>query len=692
MVARKNSGESDFRDPDDPSGPKTTRPRQSERRPPGAPGPVQQRDGRTYDAVPDRVDARDWFYRPTLAPLPGVICNCDRVPAILDQGREGACTGFALAGVINFLLRSRVDDVSVSPRMLYEMARRYDEWPGEDYSGSSARGAMKGWVRHGVVSEDLWPANLVGGQHFDQFRADEARKVPGGAFFRVMHREVRDVHAAIAEVGAVYVTLMVHEGWTQPGPQISTVNYYEGGSVRTRDLPVIARSERADAAHAVILVGYTSGGFIVQNSWGEDWGAEGFALLPYEDFLLHATDVWVAQLGVPVTADLWSKGNGYTDTTAGLQRAAPVIPLADIRPYAIDVGNNGELSKTGDYWTTETDLARLFGEYLPERTRPWKRKRVMLYLHGGLNDERSVARRVIAFRDVFLANEIYPLHIMWESGGVEVIKQMLDDLTSKGDDRAGAAWLDKMRNGLLEARDWTLELTAALPGGALWREMKENAKLSSRHPKQKGGIQLLTKFTKQAIAGLSAQDRDNWELHVVGHSAGSIYGAYGMKHIVSCGIPLKSVQFMAPAMTTALFHQEMMPLVTAGSCPVPNVYALSDTGERDDQVGPYGKSLLYLVSNAFEGRRDTPLLGMSRFIRERAEDRNAAVVDREIEKLLADTLVIAGEPPDARGMVSRSNSHGGFDNDHETMNSILTHILGAGPPADKRFEGRHLQY
>lgn len=34
--------------------------------------------------------------------------------------------------------------------MLYELARRYDEWPGEGYEGSSARGAMKGWVRHGV--------------------------------------------------------------------------------------------------------------------------------------------------------------------------------------------------------------------------------------------------------------------------------------------------------------------------------------------------------------------------------------------------------------------------------------------------------------------------------------------------------------------------------------------------------------
>ena len=79
---------------------------------------------------------------------------------ILDQGTEGACTGFGLATVAHYLLRRRAvvpDPEPVSPRMLYEMAKRYDEWPGEDYSGSSARGAMKGWHKHGVCGETVFP-------------------------------------------------------------------------------------------------------------------------------------------------------------------------------------------------------------------------------------------------------------------------------------------------------------------------------------------------------------------------------------------------------------------------------------------------------------------------------------------------------------------------------------------------------
>ena len=44
----------------------------------------------------------------------------------------------------------------VRARMLYHLARFYDEWPGENYDGSSCRGALKGWHKHGVCTEDKW--------------------------------------------------------------------------------------------------------------------------------------------------------------------------------------------------------------------------------------------------------------------------------------------------------------------------------------------------------------------------------------------------------------------------------------------------------------------------------------------------------------------------------------------------------
>lgn len=684
-IARRSRSSRSTRDPD--RSPKTTRPSSIARREPDRARPADVKMGRTLDAFPDRVDIRDWFYHPPLMPLPDQVVSCDLVPTILDQGQEGACTGYALAAVVNFHLFRRRVRRTVSPRMLYDMARRYDEWPGEGYDGSSARGAMKGWVSHGVCNEASWPATRHGAKFLTPAVATEAQDTPGGAYYRVMHRQIRDMHTALAEVGILYVTLMVHEGWDRPGPATVTVDYVESGNSKKLKVPVIRRAGRADGGHAIAIVGYTRDGFIIQNSWGPGWGARGFALLPYEDFILHATDVWVAQLGVPVKMTAWAEEGG-ADTTAGLHRAMQAIPLADIRPYVVDIGNNGELSASGSYWSTEADLDRLFNEIIPERTKTWARRRVMLYLHGGLNNEQAVAQRIVAFRDVFLENEIYPVHIMWESGVWESLSGLIQDLFTDVDDRAGAVgdWIRDLRDGLVEAKDRSLELTAALPGGALWSEMKENARLASKHPARKGGMQLIARHAQKALGELDEAERKKWELHVVGHSAGSIFAAHALRHLIDLKVTLKTVQFMAPAITVKAFKDVVLPYIKAGDCPLPTMYILSDSGELDDDVGPYGKSLLYLVSNAFEEKRGTPILGMEKFLVGDEADPETAKLYRQGG---AGRLVVAGKGKDTAGQ-SASETHGGFDNDPKSLNSIMYQILN-GPPK-REFQVRDLQF
>ncbi|WP_197534916.1 C1 family peptidase [Symmachiella dynata] len=624
-----------------------------------------------------------------------MLINCDSVPGILDQGNEGACTGFALAAVINFLLMRRNRRRFVSCRMLYEMARRYDEWPGEQYEGSSARGAMKGWVSHGVCSSDSWPDDLRGHDNLNGDRAEEAQHTPGGAYFRVDHRQVRDVHAALAEVGIVYATLMVHSGWGDPGPVTRSITYVENGNLRTREFPVITRQGRADSGHAVAIVGYTADGFVIQNSWGTSWGVNGFALLPYEDYMLHVTDIWVAQLGVPVSMNLWEQ-YGATDSTAGLHRATPTVPMSDIRPFVVDLGNNGGLSDSGNYWTTEADIKRLFDEEIPRRAAEWDKLRILFYLHGGLNGEAETARRIVAFKDVLLENEIYPIHIMWESGLRETVYGILEDLFTDTDERAAgpAEWLKRFRDGLLEARDRTLELTAALPGSLFWSEMKENARLASHHPDGRGGMQILSKHVKDVVADAVRDKSRKIELHVVAHSAGSIFAAHAIDLILNSKVPFKSFHLMAPAIRADQFKSLVLPKIKSGKCPHPTLYVLSDSGERDDTVGPYGKSLLYLVSNAFEGEFGTPLLGMERFVSETTNG-DAEDVDEDLARLFSrpvdekPSLIVAGKAGD-ESSVSRSDSHGGFDNDPATMNSILRRILKNIP--NREFTVRDLQF
>jgi hypothetical protein len=629
----------------------------------------------TLNTLPDSIDIRDFVYQPGLLPVPPVLVNCSRVPEILDQGQEGACTGFALAAVANFLLHNQGQSRRVSPRMLYEMARRYDEWPGEWYEGSSARGAMKGWLRHGVAQRSLWGDKLCGTKNMTPAVVRDAMKCPGGAYYRVNHRQVRDMHAALAEVGILYATLMVHEGWFEPGPGVSTIEYLDGSKKKTLKLPIITRKGRADSGHAIAIVGYAEQGFIIQNSWGTTWGNGGFALLPYEDYMLHATDVWVAQLGVPVSVDVWAEEEKKNDTISeGASRALPALTLDSLRPYVIDVGNNGELSGNGDYWTTPDDLQRLVTQDIPNATQSWKKRRVMLYLHGGLNSEKAAAKRVAAMRGPCLANEIYPLHVMWETGFMESLTSYFGDWFTNADKLSGRSLLDSVGEG----RDWMVERSLAVPLRTIWGEMKENGRLASEHREQRGAMQLLANYIRSAgqVGG------NDWELHVVAHSAGSIFFAYMLQHILNLKLPLKSVQFLAPAVELAVFRDKVFQAASAAKCPLPILYLLSDNAEREDTVGTqlvYGKSLLYLVSNACEKKRGTPILGMHVCLESDKAIKTAYQGDA------ADglpRLIIAGVKREAEGKEqasSQSSSHGGFDNDPATMNSVLYRILGGTP-------------
>ena len=222
----------------------------------------------------DTLDFRDRMFETTLIEVPTQIPLADyrawKIP-VLDQGSEGACTGFGLATVANFLLQRRKvvpDKAPVSARMLYEMARRYDEWPGENYSGSSARGAMKGWHKHGVCSEQEWKyqfeAPKPGG--LTDARTSDALRRPMGAYLRVNHKDLVAMHSALAEVGILFATATVHEGWNAVSAKGD-----------------IAWPQPLSGGHAFAIVAYDAEGFWIQNSWGDGWGRNGYARISYDD-------------------------------------------------------------------------------------------------------------------------------------------------------------------------------------------------------------------------------------------------------------------------------------------------------------------------------------------------------------------------------------------------------------------------
>ena len=48
---------------------------------------------------------------------------------------------------------------------------------------------------------------------------------------------------------------------------------------------IIKKGTKKLGGHAVVLAGYVPEGFIICNSWGTNWGAKGFGILPYDLFL-----------------------------------------------------------------------------------------------------------------------------------------------------------------------------------------------------------------------------------------------------------------------------------------------------------------------------------------------------------------------------------------------------------------------
>lgn len=626
---------------------------------------------RVYNVRPDTLDFRDRMYVPNLYEVPIEIPlkkYTDINVPILDQGVEGACTGFGLATVANYLLRKRQvvpDHNSVSPRMLYEMARRYDEWPGEAYSGSSARGAMKGWQKHGVCGEGHWP--YIAGKTDDllnEKRATDAFMRPLGAYYRVNHKDLISIHSAMAEVGVLYATAQVHQGWENVGKD-----------------GIIRLSPNILGGHAFAIVAYDQRGLWIQNSWGKNWGKGGYGLITYDDWLLNATDVWVARLGAPVILNNYQAISEGFSPVAGKTKA---YVYSELRPHIVSIGNDGLLRPGGEYGTSEAELKALFKEDFLRITKNWKKKRILVYAHGGLVDEKSALQRVSEYRSVLLDAEVYPVAFIWKSDAWTTLTNILKDALSR---RKSEGIIDGTKDFLLDRLDDALEpIARTLTGKLQWDEMKENATLATEA--LKGGARLVAQYLKE----LSMQFNNEFEIHIVGHSAGSILHAHFINLITGdsnphgsgslgeqgYGLAVESCTLWAPACTMELFKETYLPAIVNEKIKRFAFFTLTDQAEQDDHCAHiYNKSLLYLVSNAFEQKpripffRDgVPILGMEKFINR----------DDDLKELLETGKAdwIRSPNTEEEGSIYRatSHSHGGFDDDNATVVATLGRVLG----------------
>jgi pimeloyl-ACP methyl ester carboxylesterase len=702
----------------------TTKSRKPRASAPVAPVRTNTLGDRLLDARRDRLDLRDRQYQPPLASLPDQFPDNDalktylgayaKADLILDQGREGACTGFGLACVINYLMWIKAgcprEFKKASARMLYHLARMYDEWPGEDYDGSSCRGALKGWHKHGVCSEGHWPyrneKGIVAFVPPSGNWAEDAVSRTLGVYYRIDKNSVVDIQAAINEIGAVYVSSDVHKGWFLDRVE---------AAMSFDKLPVIRRPKnaKADGGHAFALVGYSKTGFIIQNSWGAHWGLGGFAILPYEDWVDFGFDAWAAALGVArdakreiTPAKPASKVFLRHDARAEVKRAVGVtvgraagaekrLSQEDAYRRTLVFGNDGFVERRIVEHENADATVHELGCAIPAKwfgaRRGDGRDRLVVYAHGGLNSESASLARIRALGSCFEANGVYPLFLTWKTGVKETIANLIEDKLADLVRPAGGPreWLESIKDSVIEAKDRALEAAARqILVRAIWEQMKQNAAAAALTGR--GGQKLA-----EALGELAAQRGDKLEIHLVGHSAGAIILGHLLAQMPG---QVASCTLYAPACTVDFANKHYAASVEGGKLNGRKfrIHVLSDERECEDGVGPYGKSLLYMVSRALEPVHKTPILGLARCFDPRFNNTQQWNAEHDVLRQEATAALKAWQgfwkdrplAIESRASVSMGSDpaagttpavHGCFDNHAEVVDSTMALILGRKP-------------
>jgi C1A family cysteine protease len=234
-------------------------------------------------STPESVDLREWFSE------------------IEDQGQIGSCTANAGVALVEYFERKAfANHIDASRLFLYKVTRNLMHETGD--TGAYLRTTMGALVLFGVPPEAYWPYNTA---KFDAeppaFCYAYAQRYQAIKFYRLDPPPDTSKEAVLDRIKTnLAASLPSMFGFTV----YSSISQAE----KTGAIPFPTRGEKVVGGHAVVAVGYddgkkiknsnrgseeTTGAFRIRNSWGTDWGEEGYGWLPYEYVLLGlAVDWW----------------------------------------------------------------------------------------------------------------------------------------------------------------------------------------------------------------------------------------------------------------------------------------------------------------------------------------------------------------------------------------------------------------
>jgi Cysteine protease len=226
-----------------------------------------------YGWTPDRPDQRDRLYASIAAPpakLPAAVDLRSGCSAVENQGTLGSCTANALVGNLEFLeKKAGLPATDLSRLFIYYNERALEGTPEED-SGAMLRDGVSSLVHLGVCTEQAWPYVIT------QFAA----KPPAACYQEGLDHQItsynriltlQEMRMCLAEGFPFVFGFTVYESFESP----------EVAKTGTLNLP--KPKEKTLGGHAVMAVGYNDAAkrFLVRNSWGNDWGQEGYFTMPY---------------------------------------------------------------------------------------------------------------------------------------------------------------------------------------------------------------------------------------------------------------------------------------------------------------------------------------------------------------------------------------------------------------------------
>lgn len=257
-----------------------------------------------YGWKPELPDQRDLSYvvpqgvTQTMGSRVDLRSQC---PAIYDQGQIGSCTANAIAAAIEFdMLKQAVKAFTPSRLFIYFNERSIEGTVGSD-AGAFIRDGIKSVASLGDCPETDWP--------YDDTPADPATGVfPTGA--RAAIRPPQSCfddavkHKAVTYM-SVDQNLADMKGCLSSGsPFVFGFTVYpsfESDDVaRSGVVPMPGANEATIGGHAVLAVGYDdeTTRFIIRNSWGPNWGENGYCYMPYAYLLDNnlSDDFWTIRI------------------------------------------------------------------------------------------------------------------------------------------------------------------------------------------------------------------------------------------------------------------------------------------------------------------------------------------------------------------------------------------------------------